>query len=308
MPRKKSAAAPTKPQTKPRRAPVTTTTAKSQPAPPSAAPAPHIIYVLSDSTGNLARHMLTAFLTQFPRDAFALRFKNFLRTEAHLNAAFDEIRVAPGLVVHAVVATDLKEAIASRCRALKRSACDLTGPFVDFLARESGIRPDADHRRLHDVDAAYHRRITALEFTLEHDDGLGLETLGDADIVLVGVSRTSKTPTSIYLAQQGYQVANVSLAQQVEPPPQLLTIPPRKIVALVIDPQQLAEIRSRRQTGWRMATTSYNEPEHVKTEMTWARRLYARHGWPILDVTDQAIEETAARIVAIVGLEHTSAS
>ena len=275
---------------------------------PTTMPTRRIVYVLSDSTGNLARHMLTAFLTQFPRDAFTLRFKNFIQTDAKVDAAFDEIRAAPALVVHAVIADNLKARIDAHCRALKLPACDLTGPFVDFLARESGISPDANHRRLHNVDATYQKRITALEFTLEHDDGLGLETLNEADIVLVGVSRTSKTPTSIYLAQQGYQVANVSLAQELEPPQQLLQIAPRKVVALVIDPQQLAEIRTRRQTGWRMATTSYNDPDHVKTEMAWARRLYGRQGWPILDVTDQAIEETAARIVAIVGLEQASAS
>jgi hypothetical protein len=206
------------------------------------------------------------------------------------------------------MSADLKQAINLRCRELKLPVCDLTGPFVEFLARESGISPDTSHRRLHDVDEAYQNRIRALEFTLEHDDGLGLDTLNKADIVVVGVSRTSKTPTSIYLAQQGHRVANVSLAQEVEPPKELMSVPPQKVVALVIDPQQLAEIRTRRQTGWRMATTSYNDPEHVKAEMAWARRLYARNGWAILDVTDQAIEETAARILAIVGLEQAPAS
>ena len=271
-------------------------------------PTRRIVYVLSDSTGNLARHMLTAFLTQFPRDAFTLRFKNFIQTDAKVDAAFDEIRAAPGLVVHAVIADNLKARIDSHCRALKLPACDLTGPFVDFLLRESGISPDANHRRLHNVDATYQKRITALEFTLEHDDGLGLETLNEADIVLVGVSRTSKTPTSIYLAQQGYQVANVSLAQEVEPPPQLLQIAPRKVVALVIDPQQLAEIRTRRQTGWRMATTSYNDPDHVKTEMAWARRLYGRQGWPNPGRDRSGHRGDSRRIVAIVGLEQASAS
>jgi [pyruvate, water dikinase]-phosphate phosphotransferase / [pyruvate, water dikinase] kinase len=278
----------------------------SAPTPPAAKG--RMLYVLSDSTGNLARHMLAAFLTQFPRDAFKPRFKNFLRTEANVNAAFEEIRAAPGLVVHAVMSAALKDTIHAHGRKLDLPVCDLTGPFVEFLSRESGISPDANHRRLHDVDAAYHHRIRTMEFTLEHDDGLGLDTLDEADIVLVGVSRTSKTPTSIYLAQQGHRVANVSLAQEVQPPQQLLTLAPRKVVALVIDPEQLAEIRTRRQTGWRMATTSYNDPEHVRAEMAWARRLYARQGWPILDVTDQAIEETAARILAIVGLEQASAS
>ena len=275
-------------------------------APAAAARGGRTLYVLSDSTGNLARHMLTAFLTQFPRDAFTVRFKSFVQTEANVDTAFHEIEATPGLVLHAVVSAELKRAIAQRCRRLKLPECDLTGPFVDFLARESGISPAANHRRLHDVDEHYQNRIRALEFTLEHDDGLGLDTLEEADIVLVGVSRTSKTPTSIYLAQQGRRVANVSLAHQVEPPQQLLRISPRKVVALVIDPQQLAEIRARRQTEWRMPTTSYNDPEHVKAEMAWARRLYARQGWPILDVTDQAIEETAARVLAILGLEPVS--
>ena len=280
---------------------------KRRPAtkPPPAAKV-RMVYVLSDSTGNLARHMLAAFLTQFPRDAFTSRFKNFIQTTANVDAAFKEIGAMPGLVVHAVMSAELKDAINARGRKLNVPVWDLTGRFVEFLARESGISPDANLRRLHDVDAAYHHRINALEFTLEHDDGLGLDTLHESDIVLVGVSRTSKTPTSIYLAQQGYRVANVSLAQGVEPPAQLSKIDPRKVVALVIDPQQLAEIRTRRQTGWRMATTSYNDAEHVKTEMAWARRLYARNGWPIVDVTDQAIEETAARVVAIAGLEQAS--
>jgi regulator of PEP synthase PpsR (kinase-PPPase family) len=290
-----------------RRKPVPAATPKRAPrAAPAAAPARRTLYVLSDSTGNLARHMLTAFLTQFPRDAFAVRFKSFVQTDANVNVAFDEIEAAPGMVLHAVVSADLKKAISLRCRRLELPECDLTGPFVDFLARESGISPAANHRRLHDVDETYQNRIRALEFTLEHDDGLGLDTLEEADIVLAGVSRTSKTPTSIYLAQQGRRVANVSLAHEVEPPQPLLRMPARKVVALVIDPQQLAEIRTRRQTGWRMPTTSYNDPEHVKAEMVWARRLFARQGWPILDVTDQAIEETAARVLAIVGLEPAS--
>jgi [pyruvate, water dikinase]-phosphate phosphotransferase / [pyruvate, water dikinase] kinase len=283
------------------------TAARREPAPASTdAATGRMVYVLSDSTGNLARHMLTAFLTQFPRDAFVPRFKNFIQSNANVDAAFRGIRATPGLVVHAVMSAQLKDAINARCRDLRLPVCDLTGPFVEFLSRESGIHPDASHRRLHDVDETYRRRISALEFTLEHDDGLGLGTLDEADIVLVGVSRTSKTPTSIYLAQQGRRVANVSLAHEVEPPQQLLKLAPRKIVALVVDPQQLAEIRTRRQTGWRMPTTSYNDPEHVKAEMAWARRLFARHGWPILDVTDQAIEETAARVLAIVGLEPAS--
>jgi regulator of PEP synthase PpsR (kinase-PPPase family) len=167
----------------------------------------------------------------------------------------------------------------------------------------SGCARIADHR----LDEGYQRRIDALEFALGHDDGLGLATLAEADIVLAGVSRTGKTPTSIYLAQQGYRVANVSLAVEVEPPPQLLALRAKKVVGLVISPQQLVMIRTRREADWHMARTSYGDPAHVAREIAWARQLYARQGWPVLDVTDQAIEETAARIVDALGLTGTPA-
>jgi [pyruvate, water dikinase]-phosphate phosphotransferase / [pyruvate, water dikinase] kinase len=256
-----------------------------------------VLYLLSDSTGNLARHMVTAFLTQFPKDAFTVRPRTFLESADRIEAVFREITAEPGIVFHAFVAPEAKALVARRGRELGVKSCDLTGKFVEFLAEASGVAPEPSRQRLHDVDHAYHLRIRAIDFTLDHDDGLGLETLGGADIVLAGVSRTSKTPTSIYLAQQGYRVANVSLAERVEPPPQLLAMPKDRVAALVIDPVTLSEIRSRRQTAWKMADTSYNELDAVKQEVAWSRRLFARQGWAVFDVTDQAIEETAARIV-----------
>ncbi len=257
------------------------------------------LHILSDSTGNLAQHMLTAFLTQFPSDAFVLRPQNFLQTPARLRVALDHVAEEPGIVCHAMVSSEAKGTIASRCDELGLPQCDLTGDFVHFLSRVSGIAPSADVEALHDTSNLYHERIKALEFTLEHDDGLGLETLHRADIVLAGVSRTSKTPTSIYLAQQGHKVANVSLAMGIEPPKQLLELK-RNVVGLLIEPHQLVEIRTNRSIGWRMGDTRYNDPDHVDREVLWSKRLFARHGWPTLDVTDQAVEETAARIVNLI--------
>ena len=260
------------------------------------------LYVLSDSTGNLAQHMLTAILTQFPREAFAVRVKTYLSTEPKLAAALDEAAREAAIVFHAVVAPAAKEAIARRCTAAGIASCDLTGQFVEFLARESGIEPRADTRLLHDVNESYHRRIAAIEFALQHDDGLGLETIHEADVVLVGISRTSKTPTTMYLAQQGHFVGNVALAYGLDLPPELLALPEKKVVGLTIEPSQLAEIRTRRQREWKMGDTSYNEMETVEREVAWSRKLFARQGWRTLNVTNQAIEETAARIVEIAGL------
>jgi [pyruvate, water dikinase]-phosphate phosphotransferase / [pyruvate, water dikinase] kinase len=264
--------------------------------------APRTLYILSDSTGNLARHMLTAILTQFPLEAFAVRVKTYLSTEAKLAAALEEVAKEAAIVFHAVVAPAAKEAIARRCEAAGIASCDLTGQFVEFLARESGIEPRADTRLLHDVNESYHRRIAAIEFALQHDDGLGLDTIHEADVVLVGISRTSKTPTTMYLAQQGYFVGNVALAYGLDLPLELLALPEKKVVGLTIEPSQLVEIRTRRQREWKMGDTSYNEMETVDREVAWSRKLFARQGWRTLNVTNQAIEETAARLVELVGL------
>jgi [pyruvate, water dikinase]-phosphate phosphotransferase / [pyruvate, water dikinase] kinase len=266
---------------------------------------PVTLYILSDSTGNLARHMLTAFLTQFPPNAFQVRARTFLQDRQRLDEALDEVVQTPGIVFHAVISRPLKAQIAARCEAAGAAHCDLTGDFVSFLARESGLSPEADHRRLHHVDEVYQRRIRAIEFALQHDDGLGLDTIHEADLVLAGVSRTSKSPTSIYLAQQGYNTANVSLATGVDPPPQLLGLGRNKVVGLVIDPAQLVEIRTRRAGEWHLAASRYNDPDAVQREIAWSRRLFIQRGWRILDVTDQAVEETAAKILNLMGLARS---
>jgi regulator of PEP synthase PpsR (kinase-PPPase family) len=246
--------------------------------------------------------MLTALLTQFPPGAVTTRFHTFVRTAERLAEVLELVRNEPGGVCHAVVSGEFKEQITAMCRSLKIPHFDMTGGAVGFLADVAGVAPRSDLASLHAVDAAYERRIEALEYTLSHDDGLGLSTLAEADVVLAGVSRTGKTPTSIYLAQQGYRVANVSLAVEVTPPPELLGLAGKKVVGLVIDPQQLTMIRARREADWQMERTSYGEPGHVVREMNWARQLFRRQAWPVLDVTDQAVEETAARIVHLLRL------
>jgi [pyruvate, water dikinase]-phosphate phosphotransferase / [pyruvate, water dikinase] kinase len=270
-----------------------------------------VVHVLSDSTGNLARHTLAALLTQFPPGSLAPRYHAFIRTRQRLADVFEQIRHRPGPVCHAVVSETVKRQISDFCQAADLPHHDLTAGTVQFLSKITRIEPHNDLESLHRLDEGYRRRIGAIEFTLTHDDGLGLSTLGEADIVLAGVSRTGKTPTSIYLAQQGYRVANVSLAFEVPPPDELLALPRKKVVGLAISPQQLIMIRARRAAGWRMDQTHYGNPSHVAREIAWARQLFTRQGWPVLDVTDQAIEETAAKIIEVLGLTcgppHTDA-
>lgn len=264
--------------------------------------ASRIIYLLSDSTGNLTRHMLTAFLTQFPPRAFEVRARTFLYDHARLEAVLDEIASEPGMVLHAIVSSDAKKQIGSRCQALGISQRDLTGDFVDFLAQQSGIRPAEDHRRLHHVDDQYQRRMRAMEFAVQHDDGMGLETLDLADIVIAGVSRTSKTPTTMYLAQQGFCVGNVTLTYGTEPPKQLTDISPGKVVGLVLDPEQLVQIRTHRLIQRKISDSRYRGADAVSREIGWSKSLFLNQGWPVLDVTFQAVEETAQKILDLLGL------
>ena len=281
----------------------------STPAKPRNAggPAARSIYVLSDSTGNLPRHMLAAFLTQFPSDALTVHCEAFVRTPDRARQVLAWAKADNAAVCHAMVSRELKDLVSGYCRRAKLPCRDLTGGIMEFLTRATGLEPRPNVSALHRIDEEYHRRIGALEFTLAHDDGLGLDTLHEADIVLAGISRTSKTPTSIYLAQQGYRVANVSLAIEVDPPGELLALPSHKVIGLLIDSQQLVMIRTRRQTAWRMEQTSYGDPAHVAREIAWTRRLFNESGWHSLDVTDQAIEETAAKITAIAGPPGTGA-
>jgi regulator of PEP synthase PpsR (kinase-PPPase family) len=277
----------------------TTTAVVTTPLAKSAIP----LYLLSDSTGNLARHMVTTYLTQFPAHTFITCTKPFLAETQRMNEAFECIGKRPGIVVHAVVQPSLKATIADRCRQLAVPCYDLTGQAVEFLAGAAGVKPLADEERLHQVDHVYNGRINAMSFTLEHDDGLGMESLNDADIVLAGISRTGKTPTSMYLALQGFCVANIALAKEAPIPEQLLKLRPGKVVGLVIDPSRLIEIRNRRNAGWHMSQTRYNNASDVLEEIEWSRELFTKRlRCRVLDVTDQAIEETAARILDLLGL------
>jgi regulator of PEP synthase PpsR (kinase-PPPase family) len=260
------------------------------------------LYILSDSTGNLARHMVNTFMTQFPSGAFQVQVRPFIGEEERRVEALAVIANRPGIVFHAIVSPQLKLELSQRCEQMNVACYDLTGPTVEFLARAAGIQPLSDEQLLHRVDPVYVGRINAMSFTLEHDDGLGMENLGEADVVLAGVSRTGKTPTSVYLAMQGYRVANVALAAEAPVPPQLRQLPRRKAVGLIIEPAHLADIRGRRERAWNMAPSPYSDVRRVRQEIEWSRRLFRELNMPVLDVTEQAIEETAARVLDLLGL------
>ncbi len=266
---------------------------------------PMLLHVISDSTGNLSNHMVTAFLTQFASATFETRVWNFICTDDRVEKVLSQIGEQRGAVMHAVVSPKHKAIIEKWCREAKISCCDMTGDFVRFLSQASGAKPSQNVKALHEVSEEYQRRIEAIEFTMQHDDGLGVSRLIDADVVLVGVSRTSKTPTCIYLAQQGFKAANVAIAIEAPVPEELLAIKHKKVVGLLIDPLRLIEVRQSRQRSWNMTATSYVDPGHVQRELKWSRQLFTKRGWPTLDVTTSAVEETAAKVIQVLNLRLT---
>jgi regulator of PEP synthase PpsR (kinase-PPPase family) len=260
--------------------------------------------LLSDSTGNLAQHMVTALLTQFPPRSVEVRRHPFLHSTARIAEALASLTSEPGMVMHSVVQPEHKEQIRARCEALGLPVCDLTEPFLQFMRDHTGLEPSRDLARLHDTGDDYRRRIEAVEFTLAHDDGLGLSSISRADVVLTGISRTSKTPTSIYLAEKGFKVANVSLAMELEPPAELLALGRERVVGFVIDAARLVDIRTQRRKAWHVGQTSYEALAHVEQELAFSRALFMRQGWPTLDVTHLAVEETAAKVIALLSLSE----
>ena len=256
------------------------------------------IDVVSDSTGETAEKVVRAALLQFPQAGVAIRLHTRIRSEETVRPILERAASEGSLVVFTVVSPELREFIHALSYELKVDALDVIGSLIGklthFLDREplntpSGMLP---------LSEEYYRRIEAVEFAVKSDDGKEPRNFKKADLVLVGVSRTSKTPLSTLLAQRGLKVANFPLVLGVAIPPELEEAPQDRVVALTIGIDQLCEIRAARLRQLGMPVeTSYAMREHVREELGYAQQLFARHSWPIIDVTGRAIEETAVIIL-----------
>ena len=255
------------------------------------------VTLISDATGELGTHVLQSVFTQFPAGTFTLETINFVDSEERLAVCLQRLaQHATGLIVHATVFERFKRRIETCCRRRQLPVYDLTGPIVAFLVSASGRRPQVSLRRLHELSPDYFNRVAAIEFAIEHDDGAGLKTLAQADVVLTGVSRATKTPTCMGLAMHGLRAANVPLVPNVEPPRELLALDPTRIICLTVDVKLLAEFRAARVQQQLGFDGGYTDLEAIRRELTWAHQLSERHRWRLLDVTGRAVEETAARV------------
>lgn len=259
------------------------------------------LHLLSDSTGETLENIAKAGLAQFDGVETIKHFWPMVRSEGHLDRVMMEIAQRPGLVIYTLVNSNVRRKLEARCGALGLPAVAALDPVIDALSRLLGQEAQARPGRQHMLDAAYFARVEAIQYTIAHDDGIGVEDWEDADILLAGVSRSSKTPTSIYLANRGYKVANIPLVIEAPPPPSLFELRQPLVVGLTTSPDRLIQIRRNRLLSLNQAPeTAYVDQEAVAAELAFARRIFSDQGWPVIDVTRRSIEETAAAIINLV--------
>lgn len=267
------------------------------------------IFVVSDGTGKTAEGVVRAALTQFENpDVEISRYSN-VRTREQLSRIVEIVKQKRGFIVHTLVSQKMRTLMLNEGRAANVPTIDLMGPTLVRLGDLLSARPIGVPGLFTTLDPAYLQRIEAIDFTVRHDDGQNIDDLDKAEIVLVGVSRTSKTPLSIYLGYRGWKVANVPLMLGVEPPAQLLGLPHRRAVGLVIKPERLLALRQARVEHLGTSAFGYADLEHIQKEMRFAYEVFERRrDWPLVDVTTKPIEESAAEVVSLLGKAGKNAS
>jgi regulator of PEP synthase PpsR (kinase-PPPase family) len=257
------------------------------------------VHLVSDSTGETLNSILKAITSQFASAKPLEHIYALVRSRAQMERTLAEIEASPGLVIYTVVNPELRRMLELRCSEIQAPAVSVLDPFIQAFSAFLGIEQTRRAGAQHDMDEAYFRRIAAIDYTLAHDDGQMLWDLESADVVVVGVSRTSKTPTCMYLANRGVKAANVPLVPGREAPPELESLSRPLVVGLVASPDRLSQIRASR-LGEMQASghlESYSDPEEVRGEVLRAKRLFAKNRWPMIDVTRKSVEETAASIL-----------
>ncbi len=266
------------------------------------------LHLISDSTGETLETIAKSAISQFDGVEMIKHFWPMVRTEGHLARTVEEIKANPGLVLFTMARAELRAQLESSCRDMGLPALGVLDPVLAALSSLLGQSAQSRPGRQHTLDAAYFSRVEAIQYTIAHDDGAGCENWEQADIVLAGVSRTSKTPTSIYLANRGFKTANVPLVIESPPPDILFNLTKPIIVGLVINPERLIQVRRNRLLSLnQMPETDYVDVEAVTREVAFARRLMADNGWPVLDVTRRSIEEVAAAVINMVNERGASA-
>ncbi|MBI1260240.1 MAG: pyruvate, phosphate dikinase/phosphoenolpyruvate synthase regulator [Rhizobiales bacterium] len=256
------------------------------------------LHLVSDATGETLNAVARAACAQYEEARPIEHVYALVRGPKQLERVLAEVESAPGIVMFTMVNTELRQRLETRCAELHTPCISVLDPVMlalgQYLGKESSHKPGSQHT----MNAEYFGRIDALNYTMSHDDGQSAGDLNNADIILLGVSRTSKTPTCMYLANRGIKAANIPVVPNMALPPDLATVTHPLVVGLTTSPDRLVQIRKNRLLSLKENNdTSYADPLVVAEEISFARRLYARHGWPVIDVTRRSIEETAAAVL-----------
>lgn len=259
-----------------------------------------MMHLVSHASGEMVEMIARNAVAQLEGVAVDHRLWKMVRSIGSIPEILAEIAWQRGIVFHSVAATDVREALEEGCRRLRVPCVFVLEPFVSRLAEYSGARIRFRTAARDFIDEEYYRRVEAMKYTLAHDDGLASDNLEDADVVLVGVSRSTKTPTCMYLASRGIKAANVPVVPGVPLPEGVTKAKSPLILGLTVQPKVLAQVRSSRLKRLsEERPSSYDETESVSREVLEARRLCARHGWRVIDVTNRPIENTAAFILKL---------
>jgi len=259
------------------------------------------IFIVSDATGKTCTRVVNAALRQFKTTEAKMEIVNFIRTREQIDELIDRVAKVNGIIVHTMVSPEARQQISEQGRLKGVPTVDLLGPlltrFSDLLEISPLAQPGLDRQ----LDDDYFRRIEAIDFTIKHDDSMGLSTLDQAEAVILGVSRTTKTPVSIYLSYRGWKVSNIPIILDYSLPAEVFEIDHRKVLALTVKPSRLQLIRLERQMRLKNAEMdNYTDAEIVKTEVNYALDLYRKYGYPVIDVTYKSIEETATDVMRII--------
>jgi [pyruvate, water dikinase]-phosphate phosphotransferase / [pyruvate, water dikinase] kinase len=259
------------------------------------------VYIVSDATGKTGSRVVQAALMQFDTSDVVLERRGGVQDEESVRKVVEVAAHTGGLIVHTLVSTELRREMLEAGRRHGIITIDLLGPVLTRLTEALRISPKAVPGLFEQLDDEYFARIEAIEYTVNHDDGRNPEDLDEADLVLVGVSRTGKTPVSIFMAYRGWWVANVPIVLDMEPPSQLFKVDRRRVVALTAETERLIairKVRAKRLTG--DVALRYATPSHVEREKVWFQKILRRGVWQVVDITFRSIEETAAELMELV--------
>lgn len=265
------------------------------------------LHLVSDSSGETVSGIARACLVQYDEDAVTEHFWWLVRTKGQMKRVIDGIKAAPGLVIFTLLDPAVRNLLEQACRDLGVPCVSALDPVMNALQVMFNKEGNHEIGRQHNLDEEYFDRIEAMHFAMAHDDSQTLDGLKNADIVLIGVSRTSKTPTCMYLANRGLRCGNIPLVPGIELPEDVIAAPRPLFVGLTREPKSLTDIRqSRLRLMNEDRDMDYAELDQVKEEVAASRRLFRKHGWPVIDVTRKSIEETAASIIQIYNEHHPS--